>query len=82
MSVENYFEDHKYVEHSKDKLHEVKEEWTDYMVTNILPGAKCLSLFLIARPRPSKFKPSQRSCSPSVCSFFFALRQIFCSVRL
>ncbi|CAJ2667240.1 unnamed protein product [Trifolium pratense] len=30
-------------------------------------------LFSIARPRPSQFKPSQRSCSPSVCSFFSAL---------
>ncbi|WJX92412.1 hypothetical protein P8452_74058 [Trifolium repens] len=39
---ENYFEEHKCRTYSKDKLHEVKEEWADYMITDILPKTKFL----------------------------------------
>jgi hypothetical protein len=40
-----YFEEHKYRTYSKDKLHEVKEEWADYMIIDILPEAKFLGTY-------------------------------------
>ncbi|WJX72266.1 hypothetical protein P8452_56159 [Trifolium repens] len=43
---EKYFDEYKCRTYSKDKLDEVKDEWAEYMFTNVIPGGSWIKEFL------------------------------------
>ncbi|WJX57271.1 hypothetical protein P8452_42850 [Trifolium repens] len=45
-SVYKYFDEYKCRTYSKDKLDEVKDEWAEYMFTNVIPGGSWIKEFL------------------------------------
>ncbi|WJX88760.1 hypothetical protein P8452_70811 [Trifolium repens] len=43
---DKYFDEYKCRTYSKDKLDEVKDEWAEYMFTNVIPGGSWIKEFL------------------------------------